>query len=40
LSPQVNVLDFSKDYEDSEDKQPVHNLHVFNDEEEENVVKK
>ncbi len=36
LSPQVDVFDYS---EDSKDKQPVHNLHVFSDEEEENVVK-
>ncbi len=33
---QVDVFDYS---EDSKDKQPVHNLHVFSDEEEENVVK-
>jgi hypothetical protein len=32
--PQVD--DFLKD---SEDKQPIHNLHVFNDEDEENVFK-
>jgi hypothetical protein len=39
LLPQVDIPDSSKVSKDFKDKQPIHNLHVFSDEKEENVKK-